>query len=140
MSEKTTFQVLLDMAPEDRKSDIEQVFREYKQIENENDGLFQILLAMGLYHDYFHEFPKKLVNVQNSILKAVEINARIKQHILYLTLAVYIGVFFLITTGFCFFLTSSLECRERPDPAPQEEKGRYRIKLPEYFQKGENDE
>ena len=53
MNKKTTFEVLLEMAPEKNKDDIRKVFRQYKQVEDENDGLFQILLAMEIYHDFF---------------------------------------------------------------------------------------
>jgi hypothetical protein len=93
VSEKTTYQVLLEMAPEDKRGEIEKILRNYKQVENENDGLFQVIMVMGIYQNFLSKIPADIKNaVRESTFEVVEINARIERNLKIFMIAIYIGL------------------------------------------------
>ena len=120
MDEKSAYQLLLELTPEEQKSDVERIFRENKQIEDENDCLFQIILVMGIYQNFIKEIPQQFQNAidefhrnANSELKAIvkitKINAKIERSLKHFTIAMYVFILILtlLVAGNYFVCTSS---------------------------------
>ena len=132
MDEKSAYQLLLEMTPENRKSDIEKIFRKYRQIEDENDGLFQIILVMGIYQNFFRNIPEQFQQAVNdfhlnanseikAMAKITKINANIEKQFRFLTLTLYAGIFIItaLIAGI-FFVSSFTNTTDDKSMAPTE--------------------
>jgi len=102
VTEKTTYQLLLEMAPKEMRGDIEKILRNYKQVENENDGLFQVIMVMGIYQNYLSNIPAEIKNaVWESTFEVGEINAGIERKLKFFMIAIYAGI---VALGLMLFL------------------------------------
>lgn len=92
MTEKSTYEVLLEMAPEEKRAEIEKIFRKNKHFNDENDGLFQFLMAMGIYSDFLIKIPQTIKDSHDQLIRVIEKNARIEKNFRILVIAVYVAI------------------------------------------------
>ena len=72
MENKSHFEMLLALAPKEKREELEQIFRKCDAIENEDDPVFQVLLIIGIYGNYMEKIPdkmRKVVDEFNEITK-----------------------------------------------------------------------
>ena len=126
MDEKTAYQLLIEMTPEDKKVEVEKIFRKTSQITDENDGLFQIILVMGIYQNFFRNIPEKFQNAVDdfhkdanaeikAMIKITRINASIERNLRFLIITIYAIILIisaLIVGNFLTFTSSNVDAEK----------------------------